>query len=68
LFDPDADVDAQEEDGGTAWTALHLASSDGHLDIAKLLINFGEACFGYLEVTHFLIESGVAATLYSSWR
>jgi ankyrin repeat protein len=35
-MDRGANVNEQEED---RWTPLHLASSEGHLDIAKLLID-----------------------------
>jgi ankyrin repeat protein len=63
------------EDG---WTALHLASSEGHLDIAKLLIDRGAnvdsrndeqetplalaSSFGHLDIARFLIESGAAVS------
>jgi ankyrin repeat protein len=38
LIDRSADVNAQKENH---WTALHLTSHKGHLDIAKVLIDRG---------------------------
>src|SRR5690349_1994752 len=32
------DVNAKNEDG---WTALHVAANDGHIEVAKLLIEAG---------------------------
>jgi ankyrin repeat protein len=78
MLDHGADVNVHKSDRSECWTLLHLASANGHLDVAKLLIQHGAnvdsrnnrqetpldrvSWHGHLEIARLLIEHGAAVT------
>jgi ankyrin repeat protein len=78
LFDPDKPHDLNSRGFDDESTPLHLASTYGHLEIARILVEHGvgaTACdnwrrtplhaaseYGHLEVVRFLLEHGADMT------